>query len=176
MFRKVVRKQKTRKREESEDEAENEIKGDLEAQQTKRKMAQINTFASTKHTVRDETIADPSLGVAFESSGTAQSITQNTATRTLDLDDHQPITTNTATENIEDIDKYIGMANYKQYIPNAKTQQKTFGPIRNASYVRISSRFDYAMDVCKDYKDSGYCGFGDSCKFMHDRSDYKRFP
>jgi hypothetical protein len=28
-------------------------------------------------------------------------------------------------------------------------------------------------DLCKDYKESGYCGFGDSCKFMHDRGDYK---
>jgi RING finger protein 113A len=39
--------------------------------------------------------------------------------------------------------------------------------------VRISCRFDYQPDVCKDYKETGYCGFGDSCKFMHDRGDYK---
>jgi len=32
---------------------------------------------------------------------------------------------------------------------------------------------DYKPDLCKDYKESGYCGFGDSCKFMHDRGDYK---
>lgn len=31
---------------------------------------------------------------------------------------------------------------------------------------------DYQPDVCKDYKETGYCGFGDSCKFLHDRSDY----
>ena len=34
-------------------------------------------------------------------------------------------------------------------------------------------RFDYAPDICKDYRDTGFCGFGDSCKFMHDRGDYK---
>merc|ERR1712146_510896 len=28
--------------------------------------------------------------------------------------------------------------------------------------------------ICKDYKETGYCGYGDSCKFMHDRSDYKQ--
>jgi len=28
-------------------------------------------------------------------------------------------------------------------------------------------------DLCKDYKETGYCGYGDSCKFMHDRGDYK---
>lgn len=27
-------------------------------------------------------------------------------------------------------------------------------------------------DICKDYKETGFCGFGDSCKFLHDRSDY----
>ena len=27
--------------------------------------------------------------------------------------------------------------------------------------------------LCKDFKETGYCGFGDTCKFMHDRSDYK---
>jgi hypothetical protein len=26
---------------------------------------------------------------------------------------------------------------------------------------------------CKDYKETGRCGYGDSCKFMHDRGDYK---
>lgn len=38
---------------------------------------------------------------------------------------------------------------------------------------KATVRWDYAPDVCKDYKETGYCGFGDSCKFMHDRSDYK---
>ena len=27
--------------------------------------------------------------------------------------------------------------------------------------------------MCKDFKDTGYCGYGDACKFLHDRSDYK---
>lgn len=38
---------------------------------------------------------------------------------------------------------------------------------------RWSVRIDYAPDVCKDYLETGYCGFGDSCKFLHDRGDYK---
>ena len=32
---------------------------------------------------------------------------------------------------------------------------------------------DYQPDVCKDFKETGFCGFGDTCKFLHDRSDYK---
>ena len=34
-------------------------------------------------------------------------------------------------------------------------------------------RVDYQPDVCKDFKETGVCGFGDSCKFLHDRSDYQ---
>ena len=32
---------------------------------------------------------------------------------------------------------------------------------------------DYAPDVCKDYKETGFCGYGDSCIFLHDRGNYK---
>ncbi|KAJ7962552.1 Zinc finger CCCH domain-containing protein 1 [Quillaja saponaria] len=47
------------------------------------------------------------------------------------------------------------------------------GPLRASAYIRTSARFDYQPDICKDYKETGYCGYGDSCKFMHDRGDYK---
>ncbi|CAJ0651772.1 14283_t:CDS:10 [Entrophospora sp. SA101] len=47
------------------------------------------------------------------------------------------------------------------------------GPIRAPTNIRVTSRFDYQPDVCKDYKETGYCGYGDSCKFLHDRGDYK---
>lgn len=47
------------------------------------------------------------------------------------------------------------------------------GPIRAPSNLRATVRWDYQPDICKDYKETGFCGFGDSCKFLHDRSDYK---
>lgn len=28
--------------------------------------------------------------------------------------------------------------------------------------------------MAKQYKQTGFCGFGDNCKFLHDRSDYKQ--
>ena len=59
----------------------------------------------------------------------------------------------------------------------------TQGPIRNTGHIAISNRFDYQpgwlytvyliVEICKDYKETGYCSFGDSCKFIHDRGDYK---
>jgi len=46
------------------------------------------------------------------------------------------------------------------------------GPIRATANVRTITLMDYQPDVCKDYKETGFCGYGDSCKFMHDRGDY----
>lgn len=47
------------------------------------------------------------------------------------------------------------------------------GPIRAPANIRTTCQWDYQPDICKDYKETGFCGFGDSCKFLHDRSDYK---
>ncbi|KAF9770997.1 hypothetical protein IL306_011371 [Fusarium sp. DS 682] len=48
------------------------------------------------------------------------------------------------------------------------------GPTRTASNVRITTTFDFAPDVCKDYKKTGWCGFGDACVFAHIREDVKQ--
>lgn len=47
------------------------------------------------------------------------------------------------------------------------------GQTRLSSTIRVSCRFDFRPDVCKDYKETGSCGFGDSCIYIHDRGDYK---
>jgi len=44
---------------------------------------------------------------------------------------------------------------------------------RKHNFIKSTIRVDYQPDICKDYKETGFCGFGDSCKFLHDRSDYK---
>ena len=48
-----------------------------------------------------------------------------------------------------------------------------YGPIIAPKNIRSTCRFDYAPGICKDFKETGYCGFGDTCIFVHDRSDYK---
>lgn len=45
------------------------------------------------------------------------------------------------------------------------------GPIRAAAHVRVTARFDYQPDICKDYKETGFCGYGDTCIYLHDRGD-----
>lgn len=70
---------------------------------------------------------------------------------------------------------YHGQSSYSNFInknPNASSA-KSFGPIKAAaSNVRMVTVTDFAPDVCKDYKQTGFCGFGDSCKYLHAREDY----
>jgi RING finger protein 113A len=76
---------------------------------------------------------------------------------------------------------YRGMNNYQQFIEKkdsvlgnaASGMARNKGPIRAPTNLRATVLWDYKPDICKDYKETGYCGFGDSCIFMHDRSDYK---
>lgn len=71
---------------------------------------------------------------------------------------------------------YKGLANQTSFIqrnPNA-APKKSFGPVKASTNVRMTTFFDYKPDVCKDYKLTGFCGFGDSCVFLHDRGDYKQ--
>lgn len=51
---------------------------------------------------------------------------------------------------------------------------KQVGPVKAPTNVRTITVTDFAPDVCKDYKQTGFCGFGDSCKFLHAREDYKQ--
>ncbi|XP_064172198.1 E3 ubiquitin-protein ligase RNF113A [Anguilla rostrata] len=83
-------------------------------------------------------------------------------------------------EGKEDDKIYRGMNNYHKFIKpkdstmgNASSGMVRKGPIRAPEHLRATVRWDYQPDICKDYKETGFCGFGDSCKFLHDRSDYK---
>ncbi|XP_008584425.1 PREDICTED: RING finger protein 113A-like [Galeopterus variegatus] len=80
----------------------------------------------------------------------------------------------------EDDKIYRGINNYKKYVKpqgasvgSASSGMRRKGPIRAPEHLRATVRWDYQPDTCKDYKETGSCGFGDSCKFLHDRSDYK---
>jgi hypothetical protein len=57
--------------------------------------------------------------------------------------------------------------NYAQYYKkkdtaagNASSGMVRKGPIRAPSNLRATVRWDYQPDICKDYKETGFCGFG----------------
>ncbi|GAA5832234.1 hypothetical protein JCM11251_004287 [Rhodosporidiobolus azoricus] len=70
-------------------------------------------------------------------------------------------------EEAADDGMYHGAKGEKHQVP------KAFGPVKGGpANVRTITLVDYQPDVCKDYKETGFCGYGDSCKFLHDRGDY----
>ncbi|KAI9706738.1 MAG: RNA-splicing factor [Bogoriella megaspora] len=70
---------------------------------------------------------------------------------------------------------YKGAKNYQSFIKkNPNAPDRTFGPVKAPTNVRTITVTDFNPEVCKDYKQTGFCGFGDSCKFLHMREDYKQ--
>lgn len=84
---------------------------------------------------------------------------------------------------------YRGQKAYRSHLKKSQEVPKAMrvGPQRSTSTIRTATIVDYQPDVCKDYKgthyrhalqpsyltecitETGYCGFGDTCKFLHDR-------
>ena len=57
---------------------------------------------------------------------------------------------------------YKGLANPTSFIrKNPDAPSRAVGPVKAPTNVRTTTATDYAPDVCKDYKQTGYCGYGD---------------
>ncbi|VDN36230.1 unnamed protein product [Gongylonema pulchrum] len=132
--------------------------------------------------------ADDPLRVTFASSGAARAGPSDLgATAVSEIDTETSCDAQAQFERVQQILKeedrddkiYRGAAVYgakekKDTVwGNASSGLNRFGPIRAPGFVRQSVRWDFAPDICKDYKETGFCTFGDSCKFLHDRTDYK---
>ncbi|CAM0945954.1 unnamed protein product [Alopecurus aequalis] len=133
-------------------------------------------------------------GFQFESSRTIQSSTDNRATATLETEtaydrDARAIRERQLKQAEQSLKKkpsasvsgdvYRGISGYKDHKAGFRREHTVsrekaggaHGPLRASAHIRPSTRIDYQRDICKDYKETGYCGYGDSCKFMHDRGD-----
>ena len=86
----------------------------------------------------------------------------------------RPSTTADATATGND-GTYKGASAYQSFIAkNPDAPSRAVGPVKAPTNIRTITVTDFAPDVCKDYKQTGFCGFGDSCKFLHAREDYKQ--
>jgi RING finger protein 113A len=54
-----------------------------------------------------------------------------------------------------------------------KRYNGTLGQLNAPSFIKVTSRIDHNPEICKPYFETGYCGYGDTCIFIHDRTDYK---
>merc|ERR1719411_471147 len=125
--------------------------------------------------------------IKYESKGAVIEKTDQNATAVRNKDTDESMDQRTINDRKEQLHKetkgkeddkvYRGMNNYAQYIDKRESlvgkRLHIKGPIRAPANIRTTVRWDYDPMICKDFKETGFCGFGDSCKFMHDRSDYK---
>lgn len=112
------------------------------------------------------------LDLSYASSRTAAALGSEdahaTAINVLAAEENEQIRTKALPVSGDGI--YRGMKGYKDYEP--KTQQAgsipsggtSAGPLKAPVFIRQATRFDYQPDLCKDYKETGFCGFGGMCE------------
>uniref|UniRef100_A0A0G4F852 RING-type E3 ubiquitin transferase n=1 Tax=Chromera velia CCMP2878 TaxID=1169474 RepID=A0A0G4F852_9ALVE len=201
MFAKRTTKQGARKKSEEEENDEGEV--EIRKKKAARHIAEGNSVATGTAKTRDPTAAPSSSSSSSSSSATAASLGAYESSRTVNLlgkehkatalleidtardQDHrailernQQISEQILAGNLDE-KTYHGQGGYKQIANSSSDAIRAakytglMGPIRGTQHIRMSARFDYQPDICKDYKETGYCGYGDSCIYLHDRSDYK---
>ena len=134
-----------------------------------RQQNEQHSSSSTKATAAAaadaSSLTDPTL-VSIASTRSAQPDTSTHSHQHARYAPKQPPTTTTATA--APIPAASLSLPSTQPAPSAR-----FGPQRASGYARSISRIDFQPDICKDWFECGSCGYGDSCKFLHDRLDYK---
>lgn len=199
-FRKPLRNKNIRKRpsqEEEEDDDNVQEEAEVSAIQRKKKPPRADNklhFSSGGSSSKKVESVEVETAFHFESSKEIQVQSDNRATASLETEtafdrDARAIRERTLKQaqknlkgDVKSDDKvYRGIHGYTDYKAGFRREQTVasekaggaHGPLRTSAHIRTSMRFDYQPDICKDYKETGYCGYGDSCKFMHDRGDYK---
>jgi RING finger protein 113A len=147
---------------------------DEQGRQIKRRRKDAGVIASS----RNDNVARPAEKQAETTSLTISSLKDaDVATKTSNWydEDTEKAVTKPTTRPTETDGAYRGAANYQSFIQkNPEREARQVGPVKSSTNVRTITVTDFAPDVCKDYKQTGFCGFGDSCKFLHAREDYKQ--
>ncbi|XP_072270662.1 E3 ubiquitin-protein ligase RNF113A [Pyxicephalus adspersus] len=202
MFKKSTRKFAGRKRREEDRESSEDDEGVSVVRRKRREIVNPmvqKTRQSNKEeedhkssSSEEEKVPTNSITVSYKSTRSAKPVGPDDmgATATYELDTEKDKDAQAIFERSQKVleelkgkedDKiYRGMHNYQKFVKpkdtslgNASSGMVRKGPIRAPEHLRATVRWDYQPDICKDYKETGFCGFGDSCKFLHDRSDYK---
>lgn len=92
---------------------------------------------------------------------------------TKDLSKSEEATKETILYAKDDSDDSDSFSKGPYKVPFTKPMSSNTVGLKASSNIKSTTSQDYQPDVCKDYKLTGFCGYGDSCKFLHMREDYK---
>jgi len=110
----------------------------------------------------------------FSSSSLSSSSSKDAPNQPIDIKKPLSNSSKSNTNNLNISYPSSRLVNNVDNVNNVNNNLANIGPVKDTSRPdRMVCRFDYAPDLCKDYNETGYCGFGDSCIFLHDRGDYK---
>ncbi|KAI1634611.1 hypothetical protein F4809DRAFT_502045 [Biscogniauxia mediterranea] len=160
----------------SEDEAGQRVK-------RRKKNIAVVTASSKNSNAASATQNDRHSATVFEADRSVLITSTNDATKQTDWFDEdanllgktRPLPKPASASASQPDGTYKGLANKTSFIQrNPDAPNRTVGPVKAATNIRTVTTTDFAPDVCKDYKKTGFCGFGDNCKFLHAREDYKQ--
>lgn len=170
-----------------EEEVEDDSAFALEDLEGMRK-AKIQKKTPLTFSTKDEA-KNKSVKILYESDRKLQQASDQGATREVETETAKDNDARALRERVlaqagagpSDDGTYKGINNYidhkkgfrREHTIGAEKGGGSHGPLRAPSNIRMTVRFDYQPDICKDYKETGFCGYGDACKFIHDRGDYK---
>ncbi|KAJ3692175.1 hypothetical protein LUZ60_012525 [Juncus effusus] len=194
---KNIRKRKTHNSSSSSDDEQQSTKSRLPPKTIRRDNKLVFSSSTSRRAGKaDEAEEEDEAVFKFESSSAIQVENDSRATAVLETETEYDKDARAIRERVlkqaeaslkgkskggEEEKLYRGLNGYKDYKAGFRREHTVagekasgaHGPLRASAHIRLSARFDYQPDICKDYKETGYCGYGDSCKFMHDRGDYK---